>query len=576
MLMAGILWISMAIAQNAPHRAADYLPTGIEDIKKGDLRAAEVQLQKAVEFDPRNPEAYNLLGFVDDQIGRPQQAIHNYEQALTFAPDYSAARNNLGSAYLRMGKVSLAVEQFEKTLRSHPGDLTANYNLGLIDLQTGAPLKAVTRLEKAQSISPRDPAVLFVLVRAYFAAGRKGDALKTALEAEENKGQDAGTYFMIGALLLANQEYEQAEQSLSQADKLDPHTPEILLSLAQAEFHLGHSGGALGSIEDFLGILNADSEEGSGVAAYLRMAREILGGLKKHTPDLARTDYLLAEVLFLEKDYSGAVQLLKEMGQGDKGSPDYWNLLGMSYAGLNQFPEASQAVIKAIDLAPQRTNLYFNLASIYQKGGDSQSAIKVLDRVPAPKTPSPEVSFSLGLSYFNLANYSTALASFQKAADAQPDFAQAVYFMGRCDAKLQKPSQATQAYQKAMELNPDFYLAPFQLALLDLETDHAQQAIPLLRQVVRINPGFPDAHFELGKIYSKQGNISEAITELERAITLNSDYDPAYYQLGRLYEKIGNTEKAKAMFQIVKANKERRSRIYQEKVSGPASLSPRE
>jgi tetratricopeptide (TPR) repeat protein len=447
--------------------------------------------------------------------------------------------------------------------------LTANYNLGLIFLQTGAPLKAVTHLEKAHSISPHDPPVLFILVRSYFAVGRKEDGLKTALEAENNAGQDAGAFFMFGTLLLANQEFEQAAESLSQANKLAPHTPEILLSLAQADFHRGNSAQALETMEGFLGILNAASEEGSGVAAYLRTAQEILGSLKKQTPDSIQTRSLLAEVLFLEKDYEGAVQLLKDMGQEGESKPEYWNLLGMSYAGLNQFPEAFQAVIKAVDLAPQRIDLYFNLASIYQKAGDSKSAIKVLDRVIAEKETSPEVFFSLGLSYFNLGNYSTAQASFEKAVEARPDFAEAEYFIGRCNAKLQKPLQATQAYKKAMELKPGFYLAPFQLALLDLKTDHPQEAVPLLRQVVRINPGFPDAHFELGKVYSKQGNLSEAITELERAITLNSDYDPAYYQLGRLYEKVGNTEKAKAMFQIVNANKERRSRIYQEKVSGP-------
>src|ERR1035438_1826044 len=105
-LMVAILWTSVAGAQNAPHRATDYLQAGINQLKGGDFRAAEVQLQKALQLDPKNPEVYNLLGFVDDQTGRPQQAIHNYEEALTLAPNYSAARNNLGSAYLRMGKAN--------------------------------------------------------------------------------------------------------------------------------------------------------------------------------------------------------------------------------------------------------------------------------------------------------------------------------------------------------------------------------------------------------------------------------------------------------------------------------------
>jgi len=568
-LMVASLWACSGFAQITAHEAADYLQAGINEIKRGDFRSAEDQLRKAAQMDPRNPQAYNLLGFVADQTGQPQQAIRYFEEALDLAPNFTAARNNLGSAYLRLGKVTLAVEQFEKTLRSHPDDVTAHYNLGLIFLQTGAPVKAVTHLEKALSVSPQDPAVFFLLARSYFAVGRKEDGLKTALEAERSSGQEASAFFMFGALLLANQQYEHAAESLSQANMLAPHTPEILLSLARAEFHLGREGPTLETIEEYLGTLKATPEEGAGAASYLRTAEEILDGLNKHTPGSIQTGYLLAEVLFLEKDYANAIQLLKDIGHEGESKPEYWNLLGMSFAGMNQFPEASQAVIKAIDLAPQRTDLYFNLASIYQKGGDSKSALKVLDRVITEKDPPPDVSFALGLSYFNLGNYSTAQASFEKALKARPDFAEAEYFIGRCNGKLQKPLQAAQAYQRAMALKPSFYPAPYQLALLDLQTDRSQDAVPLLQQVVHLNPGFPDAHFELGKIYSNQGSLSQAITELERTITLNSDYDPAYYQLGRLYEKVGNTEKAKAMFQIVNANKERRSRTYQEKVSGP-------
>src|ERR1039458_9086071 len=177
-LIVAALWACFAGTQETPsHQAVNYLQAGIDEIKSGDFRGAEGQLQKAIRLDPRNPEAYNLLGFVSDQTDRTLQAIQYYEEALNLAPTFSAARNNLGSAYLRMGKTSLAVEQFEKTLRYRPDDLTANYDLGLICLQTGAPAKSVAHLEKAHSLAPNDSAVFFILARNYFAAGRKEDGL---------------------------------------------------------------------------------------------------------------------------------------------------------------------------------------------------------------------------------------------------------------------------------------------------------------------------------------------------------------------------------------------------------------
>ena len=45
-------------------QALDYLQAGINENKGRNFRSAEEQLRKAVQLDPRNPEAYNLLGFV--------------------------------------------------------------------------------------------------------------------------------------------------------------------------------------------------------------------------------------------------------------------------------------------------------------------------------------------------------------------------------------------------------------------------------------------------------------------------------------------------------------------------------
>jgi hypothetical protein len=58
---------------------------------------------------------------------------------------------------------------------------------------------------------------------------------------------------------------------------------------------------------------------------------------------------------------------LKDPEQEGESKPECWNLLSMPYANSNQFPEASQAVIKAVDLAPQRTELYFNLAFVKKR-----------------------------------------------------------------------------------------------------------------------------------------------------------------------------------------------------------------
>ncbi|PYU97326.1 MAG: hypothetical protein DMG26_21780, partial [Acidobacteria bacterium] len=133
--LGALLGVCPALAQDAAAGAATSLKAGEDYLRAGDLRAAEEQLLQSASLNSKNPQTYNLLGFICDQTGRSGLALQYYKKALQLSPSFTAARNNLGAAYFRQGKPSLAVDQFLQTLRCRPSDLTANYNLGLIYTQ---------------------------------------------------------------------------------------------------------------------------------------------------------------------------------------------------------------------------------------------------------------------------------------------------------------------------------------------------------------------------------------------------------------------------------------------------------
>ena len=69
------------------------------------------------------------------------------------------------------------------------------------------------------------------------------------------------------------------------------------------------------------------------------------------------------------------------------------------------------------------------------------------------------------------------MASFEKAVKAQPDFAEAQFFTGRCHAKLGELSGAVEACRKAIASRPTFYPAYYQLALVELQQERTEEAI---------------------------------------------------------------------------------------------------
>lgn len=569
MLLLGVLlWSCRAWPQTHLNNSHVSLSAAVADLKGGDLRAAEVELLKNAQVDSHNPELYNLLGFIYDQTNRTDRAIQEYQKALAIAPNFTAARNNLGSAYIRQGKFTLAISQFQTTVRSRPYDATANYNLGLIYLDQEAYSQAERHLNVLRTVSPKDPGVLLNLTRAYFGQGKQVDALRTATEFRDVAGNDAGGLFRMGIVLAANHEYKQAVSDLTAADQLAPRTPMFLFALAQAQSKLGQDDAAIMSLDKLIRVLTAAPEEVVGTDSFLDTVGDLLLRLRQHDPGASRSDFLLGEIQFLTGRYALAIRTLEPLRRTYKTNADYFNLMGMCYAELNQFSKAIPAVAEAITLEPKRAPFYFNLASIYQKAGKSQAAIAILNPILARGGSSPLIPFSLGVSYFNLGSYAAAIEKLKRAAELDPHFPQAEFFIGRCYEKLDRPLNAAAAYRTAVTLDPGFYQADYRLALLSVHSGRMPQAVSFLRTVVRINPGYPDAHYQLGTLYAAQGHTSQAASELEEAIALNPGYDSAYYRLGRLYKRIGNTKRARELLRIVTAHQQARLEAYQKKVSG--------
>ncbi len=393
-------------------------------------------------------EAHRLLGLIYDETGRPEEATREFLQAQQLDPNSRQIRNSLGAHYFRHAKLDLAAAQFREVLASSFNEVTANHYLGLIQLRQDQPAQALPFLKTAQSQTPRDRDILFDLARCYFALGRSQDAVQSLDQVLANTAPDDGaTSYGVGVLLLQNGQFGAAIPALERARKLSPTNPAALVLLADAHRQGGRFEESWRFVSEAIGLLKLQPTSGNRQSEFLPKARQVLEALFSQEPRSYRKGIVLAEMLYLEKKYVESGLLLKKLELQGKQDPDFFNLLGMVYGGLNQLPEAAQAVIEAIRLAPSRSDLIFNLAGLYQKAGDNASAVKVLKRALAQGKVSPEIHFALGLSYFNMGNFSLAVESFKKAVNLQPNFYRASFDLGRSLAKLSRFDDALKRLQ---------------------------------------------------------------------------------------------------------------------------------
>lgn len=103
--------------------AAGDVPTMVEDpeleraialIWAEEFAAAEPLLQAALKRNPKNPDAWNYLGFATRKLGNFEDAQTYYFNALRLDPEHLKAMEYLGELYLQTGEPELAKELLER------------------------------------------------------------------------------------------------------------------------------------------------------------------------------------------------------------------------------------------------------------------------------------------------------------------------------------------------------------------------------------------------------------------------------------------------------------------------------
>ncbi len=146
------LWSHTVACTSGNHIAHNNLGTAL--LQTGRADEAAIHFQKALEVQPKYPEARNNLGNVFFQKGQVDEAVAHYQKALEINPKFALARYNLGVAFLQIGRVHDAVAHFQEALAIEPDMAKAQYNLGLAFAQLGRVSEAVVHYNKALEINP--------------------------------------------------------------------------------------------------------------------------------------------------------------------------------------------------------------------------------------------------------------------------------------------------------------------------------------------------------------------------------------------------------------------------------------
>lgn len=133
---------------DAPNKARLYVKMGHAYIDKRDFKNAAVTFAQAVQFDPKNAEAYFGLGVADSMLNNNARAITDYSQAIALNPT-SGAYSNRAAAYNTTGDNVRALADYDTAIRLNPKLGAAYYNRGKIRAGSGDQKGAVSDFTQA-------------------------------------------------------------------------------------------------------------------------------------------------------------------------------------------------------------------------------------------------------------------------------------------------------------------------------------------------------------------------------------------------------------------------------------------
>lgn len=87
---------------------------GVRAIKANRFAEAIPMLQRVVDRDNQNADAYNWLAYATRRNGDPAAALPLYEKALAINPNHRGAHEYMGEAYLMLGNLAKAREHLAR------------------------------------------------------------------------------------------------------------------------------------------------------------------------------------------------------------------------------------------------------------------------------------------------------------------------------------------------------------------------------------------------------------------------------------------------------------------------------
>lgn len=304
--------------------------------KAQDLISAQTYLESAVKLEPKNPEAYNLLGDLYSELNNGTLAAQNYNKALELDKNQVKAVLHKGQLYKRSTNYEGAIVEFENALKINPDFAPAYRELGETYFKMKKIEKAKENYKRYLELSKNNTGAR--IRYAYFLY--ESEAYKSALEEIGKIGKiDSSNIYMLRVVSYINYENDLNEVALKTISRVFEMTANDTSKRISKDY--AYYGKALAKTgNDSLGF------------DYIWRAIEMDPRNADHYEDLGKMSSKIKKHHISVKVYRKKIENSNKVT-----SADYFNLGKALYLN-KEYQSADSAFIKVMELSPTYPNGY--------------------------------------------------------------------------------------------------------------------------------------------------------------------------------------------------------------------------
>jgi tetratricopeptide (TPR) repeat protein len=288
------------------------------------IALAEGHCRRALELDNTIGQAWQTLGNLHAQTGKPEEALGDFRKALDRRPANAEIYRDIASAYNKLNRPKDAEAAYKTAIELRPRSWSIDSYYGSFLIGKNRYVEAEAAFRQAMQMAPDNARVWSNLGVALHYQGRRGEAL-AAFERSIAIHPSGNGYSNVGTERFYKGDYGAAARAFEQATKLSPRDYRIWRNLGSAYYW-------------------TPGERERAAAAY-RTAQD-LGGQER------RIDARNGLVVIALADCAAML--------GDKA-------------------RALTLVDEALRLAPDDSEVQYSAADVYETLGDRNAALRWLD-----------------------------------------------------------------------------------------------------------------------------------------------------------------------------------------------------